>query len=231
MLAVSVPSAVLVVLLTWGFTSLSGSARALATLAAILAAAVGMMWAAAWLLVKPQLRSATRLRTAVLVAARSWRCRSGRCRRFGPRGGGAHRLLLDDRRGSVKLVLLYLLLLKATATSFSGLSSLPVLREDLVVRHGLLTDRQLNVAVTAGRSGPGPNGLYVVSVGYLVAGVPGACAGLAGDGDAGVSCDSAGLPSWAPARIAQGSGAPFAPRRQRVPACWWRPRFRSRAGH
>jgi chromate transporter len=95
----------------------------------------------------------------------------------GSRGGGAHRLFLDDRRGSVKLVLLYLLLLKATATSFSGLSSLPVLREDLVVRHGLLTDRQLNVALTAGRSGPGPNGLYVVSVGYLVAGVPGACAG------------------------------------------------------
>jgi chromate transporter len=77
----------------------------------------------------------------------------------------------------VKLVLLYLLLLKATATSFSGLSSLPVLREDLVVRHALLTDRQLNVAVTAGRSGPGPNGLYVVSVGYLVAGLPGAVAG------------------------------------------------------
>ena len=46
-----------------------------------------------------------------------------------------------------------------------------------MVRHGLLTDRQLNVALTAGRSGPGPNGLYVVSVGYLVAGVPGACAG------------------------------------------------------
>lgn len=68
-LAVSVPSAVSVVLLTWGFISLSGSARALATLAAILAAAVGMMWAAAWLLVKPQLRSATRLRTAVLVAS------------------------------------------------------------------------------------------------------------------------------------------------------------------
>jgi len=77
----------------------------------------------------------------------------------------------------VKLVLLYLLLLKATATSFSGLSSLPVLREDLVVRHQMLSDQQLNLAVTAGRSGPGPNGLYVVSVGYLVGGVPGACAG------------------------------------------------------
>ena len=77
----------------------------------------------------------------------------------------------------MKLLLLYLLLLKATATSFSGISSLPVLREDVVVRHAMLTDRELNVAVTAGRSGPGPNGLYVVSVGYLVAGLPGACMG------------------------------------------------------
>ena len=77
----------------------------------------------------------------------------------------------------MKLLVLYLLLLKATATSFSGLSSLPVLREDLVVRHGMLSDAQLNLAVTAGRSGPGPNGLYVVSVGYLIGGLPGATAG------------------------------------------------------
>jgi chromate transporter len=77
----------------------------------------------------------------------------------------------------MKLVVLYLLLLKATATSFGGLSSIPVLREDFVVRHHLLTDRELNLAVTAGRAGPGPNGLYVVSVGYLVAGMPGACLG------------------------------------------------------
>ena len=77
----------------------------------------------------------------------------------------------------MKFVVLYLLLLKATATSFGGLSSIPVLREDLVVRQRLLTDRELNLAVTAGRTGPGPNGLYVVSVGYLVAGLPGACLG------------------------------------------------------
>jgi len=77
----------------------------------------------------------------------------------------------------MKLVVLYLLLLKATATSFGGLSSIPVLREDFVVRHHLLTDRELNLAVTAGRAGPGPNGLYVVSVGYLVADMPGACLG------------------------------------------------------
>jgi chromate transporter len=77
----------------------------------------------------------------------------------------------------VKLLILYLLLLKANATAFSGLSSLPVLREDLVVRQQMLTDAQLNLAVTAGRSGPGPNGLYIVSVGYLIGGLSGAAAG------------------------------------------------------
>lgn len=45
----------------------------------------------------------------------------------------------------MNLLLLYLLLLKATTTSFSGLGSLPVLREDLVVRHRLLTDRRLTL--------------------------------------------------------------------------------------
>ena len=72
---------------------------------------------------------------------------------------------------------IYLLLLKATLTSFSGLSSLPVIRGDFVLHHHLLTDRDLNTAVAAGRLGPGPIGLYVVSVGYFAAGLPGACAG------------------------------------------------------
>ena len=66
-LAASIPAAVFAVFLTWAFTSLSGSARALTVLAAVLAAAIGMMWAAAWLIVRPQLRAATWLRTAVLV--------------------------------------------------------------------------------------------------------------------------------------------------------------------
>ena len=77
----------------------------------------------------------------------------------------------------MNVFLLYLLLLKATATSFSGLGSLPVLRADLVVHYHVLTDRQLSTAVAAGRMGPGPLGNYVVSVGYFVDGVPGACAG------------------------------------------------------
>ncbi len=77
----------------------------------------------------------------------------------------------------MSLLLLYVLLLKATVTSFSGLTSLPVLRNDLVLRYHVLSDRELNAAVVAGRSGPGPYGLYVVSVGYFVAGVPGAICG------------------------------------------------------
>lgn len=72
---------------------------------------------------------------------------------------------------------LYLYLVKATLTSFSGLTSLPVVRQDLVETRHVLTDWQLNAAVAAGRTAPGPNGLYVVSVGYFVDGIPGALAG------------------------------------------------------
>jgi chromate transporter len=74
----------------------------------------------------------------------------------------------------VSLLLLYLLFLKASITSFNGPSSLPVLRSDLVVKHRVITDRQLNAAVTAAQSAPGPMGIYIVSVGYFAAGVPGA---------------------------------------------------------
>jgi chromate transporter len=66
-LAISAPSAVVAVLLTWAFTSLGSSPRALAALAAVLASAVGMMWAAVWLIVRPELRPSIRLRTAVVV--------------------------------------------------------------------------------------------------------------------------------------------------------------------
>jgi chromate transporter len=72
---------------------------------------------------------------------------------------------------------LYLYLVKATLTSFSGLTSLPVIRQDLVETRHVLSDWQLNAAVAAGRTAPGPNGVYLVSVGYFVDGLPGAIAG------------------------------------------------------
>ena len=77
----------------------------------------------------------------------------------------------------MSVVALYLILLKAAITSFAGLASLPVVRDDLVVQRHVLTDTQLNEAVVITRSTPGAVGLYVVSVGYMAGGVPGAAAG------------------------------------------------------
>ena len=77
----------------------------------------------------------------------------------------------------MNLVLLYLLLLKGTATVFAGLASLPVIHDALVVQHHVLTDAQLSQAVVVTRSTPGPVGLWVVSLGYFAAGLPGTFAG------------------------------------------------------
>ena len=54
-----------------------------------------------------------------------------------------------------------------------------MIRTELVVNHHLLTDEQLNTAVAVSRATPGPVGVYVVSVGYAAAGMPGAIAGWA----------------------------------------------------
>lgn len=77
----------------------------------------------------------------------------------------------------MNVVLLYLLLLKGTITALAGLASLPVIQDTLVIQRHVLTTTQLNEAVVITRSTPGPVGLYIVSVGYFVAGLPGAIAG------------------------------------------------------
>jgi chromate transporter len=77
----------------------------------------------------------------------------------------------------VNAVVLYFLLLRATALSFSGFASVPVVREDLVVTRGVVTDEELNSAIAISQASPGPLGLYVVVLGYFVAGFPGALAG------------------------------------------------------
>jgi len=73
----------------------------------------------------------------------------------------------------VSFLALYLILLKATLSSFSGLAAMPVLRDDLVVHRHLINDHQLNTAVAIGRITPGPKGLYIVSAGYYAAGTVG----------------------------------------------------------
>jgi chromate transporter len=90
--------------------------------------------------------------------------------------GGRHRRAIAAGT-CMNIFLLYLLLLKGTITAFAGLASLPVVQDALVIQHHVLTDTQLNEAVVITRSTPGPVGLYIVSVGYFVAGLPGAIAG------------------------------------------------------
>ena len=73
--------------------------------------------------------------------------------------------------------LIYLLLLKATLTSFAGMGSLPQIQEDFVQTRAAISEQQLSQAVLLGRATPGPIGAYVVAVGYFAGGWPGAVAG------------------------------------------------------
>jgi chromate transporter len=63
--------------------------------------------------------------------------------------------------------------LKACLFSTGGFGPLPSLHADLLVR-GWATEKQFTEALAVGQLSPGPNGLWVVSLSYLVAGVPGA---------------------------------------------------------
>ena len=72
---------------------------------------------------------------------------------------------------------LFLTFLKDAALSLGGLGALPLIRQDLVAT-GLATDAQVVQALAIGRLSTGPNGLWIVSLGYLVAGWLGAIFGL-----------------------------------------------------
>jgi chromate transporter len=73
---------------------------------------------------------------------------------------------------------LFVIFLKSSALAIGGLASLPLLRADLVPQY--VTDAGIVQALAIGRLGPGPNGLYIVSLGYLVAGWTGALYALVG---------------------------------------------------
>jgi chromate transporter len=73
---------------------------------------------------------------------------------------------------------LFLVFLKSSALAVGGLASLPLLRADLVPQY--VNDAAIVQALAIGRLGPGPNGLYIVSLGYLVAGWTGALYALIG---------------------------------------------------
>src|SRR4029079_3448406 len=103
------------------------------------------------------------------------------------RSRGAHRrarpwpratdVTRDIGRLRLDALTLFGVFLKASALSLGGLSSLPLLRADLVAP-GIATDDQVVQAIAIGRISTGPNGLYIVSLGYLVGGMVGATTAL-----------------------------------------------------
>lgn len=73
---------------------------------------------------------------------------------------------------------LFLAILKASLLSVGGLSSLPLLQQELV-GSGLVSERQMLEALTIGRLSTGPNGFYIISLGYFALGWAGAATALA----------------------------------------------------
>lgn len=69
--------------------------------------------------------------------------------------------------------LFFWLLLKASLFSTGGTGNLPSLRADLLARRWA-ADRTFVEALTIGQVSPGPNGLWVISLAYMVDGVTGA---------------------------------------------------------
>ncbi len=78
----------------------------------------------------------------------------------------------------MKNPLLYLLLfLKASLFSSGGFSNLPSLHQDLL-SNGWATEAEFGQALAIGQISPGPNGLWVISLGYLTGGYLGALLAL-----------------------------------------------------
>lgn len=74
-------------------------------------------------------------------------------------------------------ILFFLLFLKASLFSTGGFTNLPSLRQDLIAR-AWATQTDFGEAIAIGQISPGPNGLWVIGLGYFTGGYLGACLAL-----------------------------------------------------
>jgi chromate transporter len=74
-------------------------------------------------------------------------------------------------------LLYFLLFLKASLFSTGGFSNLPSLHQDLI-GEGWAIDAEFGQSIAIGQISPGPNGLWVISLGYLTYGFLGAALAL-----------------------------------------------------
>lgn len=70
-------------------------------------------------------------------------------------------------------VTLFWIMFRAALLSTTGTGNLPIVHQDLLSR-GWATDRQFAESLAIGQISPGPTGLWVISLGYLVGGLRGA---------------------------------------------------------
>src|ERR687886_2174586 len=72
------------------------------------------------------------------------------------------------------LLELFLVCVKISFLSFGGTASLPLLHDELGRQRSLLPDSDFASAIAIGYVAPGPNGLFMLPIGYFLDGVPGA---------------------------------------------------------
>jgi chromate transporter len=72
---------------------------------------------------------------------------------------------------------LFWMMLKASLFSTGGMGNVPSLHSDLLAR-GWATEREFAESLAVGQVSPGPNGLWVISLGYLLDGLRGAMLAL-----------------------------------------------------
>jgi chromate transporter len=70
------------------------------------------------------------------------------------------------------------LMLKASLFSTGGFGNVPSLHDDLLPRHWA-TETQFAESLAVGQVSPGPNGLWIISLGFLIDGLRGALIALA----------------------------------------------------
>lgn len=80
--------------------------------------------------------------------------------------------------GSLSPLTIFWDVLKASTLSTGGLGNAPILHADLVRTH-LATEGQFSSALAVGQLSPGPSGLWVVALGYLLGGTAGGMAAFA----------------------------------------------------
>src|SRR5437016_12715320 len=68
---------------------------------------------------------------------------------------------------------LFWIMLRAALLPTTGTGNLPIVHQDLLSR-GWATDRQFAESLAIGQMSPGPTGLWVISLGYLIDGYRGA---------------------------------------------------------